>query len=217
MTRSESPAVLSKLCLTLALFAASPAMAYEQPAYGVDRTDGSFELRRYAPRVVAETRVEGDFEDVGNEAFRRLAGYIGGDNRAKTSIAMTAPVTQEARSETIAMTAPVTQEAEGTSFRFTFTMPAQYTLETLPEPLDERVTLRAEPARRLATVQYRGTWSRKRYQAELARLREWTAAAGLPPAAAAPVWARYDPPYVPWFLRRNEIWIEVSDPNPLPH
>jgi len=196
----------------VALAWALPAMAYEQPTYTLERRDEDFELRRYAPRVVAETLVEGDFEDSGNEAFRRLAGYIGGKNRTQASISMTAPVTQEAGSEKIAMTAPVTQEAEGGSFRFTFVMPAKYTLESLPDPLDERVRLSTEPARLVAAVRYRGTWSRARYLAQLERLREWIAAADLSPTGAPPVWSRYDPPFMPWFLRRNEIWIEVAEP-----
>jgi hypothetical protein len=146
--------------MAIAVIGAHPAMAYEQPSYTVERAEGHFELRRYAPRVVAETLVEGEFEASGTEAFRRLAGYIGGANRGRASIAMTAPVTQESGSEKIKMTAPVTQEADGSRFRFTFTMPAEHTLETLPEPLDDRVLLRAEPPRRVAAVRYRGTWSR---------------------------------------------------------
>lgn len=200
--------------MAIAVIGSHPAMAYEQPTYTVERAEGHFELRRYAPRVVAETLVEGEFEASGNEAFRRLAGYIGGANRGRTSIAMTAPVTQESGSEKIAMTAPVTQEADGSRFRFTFTMPAEHTLETLPEPLDDRVRLRPEPPRRVAAIRYRGTWSRARYETERERLQQWIRAAGLTPAGAAPpVWARYDPPFMPWFLRRNEIWIEVADPS----
>jgi hypothetical protein len=185
------------------------AMAVEHAAYTVEERDGDFEVRRYAARVVAETFVEGDFEKVGSEGFRRLAAYIGGRNRSKASISMTAPVTQESDSERISMTAPVTQESTGSRFRITFVMPAQYTLETLPQPLDERVVLREEAAHRIAAVRYGGTWSRSRYQAQLERLRAWLDSRGLA-AEGEPVWARYNPPFVPWFLRRNEILLRLA-------
>jgi hypothetical protein len=161
---------------------------------------------------VAETEVRGSFEAAGNEAFERLAAYIGGENRSRSSVAMTAPVTQASSSEEIAMTAPVTQEARAGRFVCAFTMPARYTLTTLPEPLDSRVSLRSLPPRRVATVRYRGTWSEAGYQRELEGLRAWMRAEGLPGAGSAPVWARYDPPFVPWFWRRNEIWIELAPP-----
>ncbi len=195
--------------VAMALGAAGPAWSVEQARYAVEVADGAFELRRYEPRVVAETRVTGDFEDVGNVAFRRLAGYIGGANRAKTSIAMTAPVTQEA-GERIAMTAPVTQQSDGESYRIAFVMPASYTLDRLPEPNDASIALREEPARGVAAIRYRGTWSQARYERHLGELRAWIAAQGLVPTGAPPVWARYDPPFMPWFLRRNEVLIEVE-------
>jgi len=187
-------------------------MAYEQPPARVVERDGDFELRRIEPHVVAETFVEGDFDDVGNEGFRRLAAYIGGANRSRQEISMTAPVSQAAASEKIAMTAPVGQERAGDRYRITFLMPAKYTLETLPEPTDERIALRAEPARSVAVIRYSGFWSRSRYEEHEGRLRSWIAQRGLEPQSE-PVWARYDPPFVPWFLRRNEIMIEVREPD----
>lgn len=198
--------------LVIACSAGAPALAYEEPAHTVERQDGSYALRRYEPRIVAETEVSGSFEASGNEAFGRLAAYIGAENQSRSSIAMTAPVTQVSRSEEIAMTAPVTQEARAGRFVFAFTMPARYTLDTLPEPLDSRVSLRSLPPRHVATVRYRGNWSEARYRSELEGLRAWMRAEGLSAAGSDPVWARYNPPFVPWFWRRNEIWIELAPP-----
>ncbi len=207
------------LLLLVALFAVAALFTFarvvrgvEQALYQVERSDGAYELRSYPPRVVAEMRLEGSFEDVGNDAFRPLAAYLGGENRSRASIAMTAPVTQESSSESIAMTAPVTQESDGSSYRVCFVMPASRSLETLPEPTDPRVTLREEPARTLAVIRYRGTWTESRYRENLERLRAWVGAQGLVQSGAPPVWARYDPPFMPWFLRRNEVLIEVEPP-----
>ena len=124
------------------LTAAGDAMSIEKLAYRTIEQDGRFELRLMEPHVVAETFVDGDFERVGNEGFRRLFEYIGGANRSETRISMTAPVVQEPASEEIAMTAPVAQEKVGDRYRITFVMPSKYTLETLPQPTDPRIRLR---------------------------------------------------------------------------
>lgn len=193
------------------LAAGGEAMTYERRAYDVLAQDGRFELRAYSPAIVAETVVDGDFEDVGNEAFRILAAYIFGENETRESIDRTAPVTQEPASMKIAMTAPVTQESAGDGYRFTFTMPSELSLETLPRPKDPRVVLREEPGRRFASVRYSGFWSESRYERHLAELRIWMGERGLE-ATGDPVWARYDPPWMPWFMRTNEILIPVSEP-----
>ena len=95
-------------------------MAIEEAKYKLLDRDGDFELRQYEPQIVAETMVEGDFQDVGNEGFRRLYDYISGNNRKQQTIPMTAPVSQEANSEKIPMTAPVNQQKVGGKWRITF-------------------------------------------------------------------------------------------------
>lgn len=199
--------VLSIGILTMA----GDAMSVEKLAYRTIEQEGRFELRMIEPHVVAETFVEGDFEDVGSEGFRRLVDYIGGANRTQARISMTAPVVQEPASEEIAMTAPVAQEKVGDRYRITFVMPSEYTLESLPQPTDPRIRLRAEPERRVAAIRYSGLWSRARYEDHERSLYEWIQQRGLEPIGE-PVWARYDPPFMPWFLRRNEILIEVREP-----
>ena len=184
-------------------------MALEKAPYEVIEKEENIELREYAPHIVAETTVSGDFESVGNEGFRRLVAYINGNNRAKESIPMTAPVNQEARSEKIEMTAPVNQENIGDKWRITFLMPSRYSLESLPEPLDNRIGFKQEPGRLIAAIRYSGTWSKKRYDENEARLLEFIRQRNLNPVGE-PVWARYDPPFMPWFLRRNEVLIVVE-------
>jgi hypothetical protein len=195
--------------LTGAVILTQSAAAVEEPPFAVIESSGPFELRRYAAVIVAETTIDGEFEDVGNEGFRRLAAFINGNNRRKQSIPMTAPVQQASQSEKIAMTAPVGQEKSGGSWRITFVMPQKYTLDTLPAPIDPSVTLRAEPGRTMAAVRYSGTWSRRGFEQNRARLLQWVDEREFKQVGEA-VWARYNPPFVPWFLRRNEVLIPVE-------
>ena len=190
-------------------FGAMDAMAIEEAAYKVLKKDNKFEIRDYAPHILAETVVEGDLEEAGNKAFRRLFRYISGDNRSSGKVAMTAPVSQEPLREKIPMTAPVGQRSVQEKWAVSFMMPASYTLETLPEPEDPKVTLRQVPARRMAAVRYSGFWSKKNYLRYKLELESWIREKGLT-IAGDPLWARYNPPFTPWFLRRNEILIPVD-------
>jgi hypothetical protein len=157
--------------------------------------------------VVAETTVRAPADDAASQGFRTLAGYIFGGNKGARKIEMTAPVAQS--STRIAMTAPVTQSASAGAYVIQFSMPSEWTLETLPEPLDPNVTLRVMPSRTLAVIGYSGTWSQSRYEEHLERLQDALGSAGLR-WQGEPVWARFDPPWKPWFMRRNEIWLELE-------
>ena len=192
------------------LLVAKSAMAVEKAKYTVLEKENDFEIRQYDSQIVAETFVEGDLEEVGSEGFRRLYGYISGDNQKKQSISMTAPVGQESDSEKIAMTAPVGQEKKDNRWRITFLMPAEYTVETLPQPTDSRVKLVQDPGRLMAAIRYSGTWSEAGYEENKALLEEFIEKRGLI-KAGEPIWARYDPPFMPWFLRRNEVLIPIEN------
>ncbi len=183
-------------------------MAIEEATYTVVHRDGEFEIRDYAPHVVAETVVAGSFERAGNQAFSRLFRYISGGNRSRHKVAMTAPVSQEPTGEKIAMTAPVGQQPAQDRWVVSFTMPASYALETLPEPADPQVTVRQVPARQMAAMRYSGLWTESSYLTHKMKLESWVRSRGLL-IAGDPVWARYNPPFTPWFLRRNEILIPV--------
>lgn len=196
----------------LSLLVSDRLLAVEEAEYRVIYSEGDMELREYAPSIIAETLVEAGFEDAGNAAFRLLFNYISGENRAREEIAMTAPVSQEQRSEKIAMTAPVSQRGTETGWAVSFMMPASYRMETIPEPLDSRVVIREIPAYRAAAVRYSGFWSEENYVEHLEKLRQWIAAQGLA-AAGEPIWARYNAPFTPWFMRRNEILLPVSEPD----
>jgi hypothetical protein len=183
----------------------------EQQPYEVVESHPRFELRRYPSHLVAEVTVRGSFEDAGNRAFRALFRYITGENRSAQSVAMTAPVVQEAApSERIAMTAPVTQaeEAEGEHV-VAFVLPASLTADSAPVPTNPQVRVREVPERLAAVARYGGRWTELAYRRHLAELRAGLADAGLEPVGEAR-FARFDPPFKPWFLRRNEVVQDVS-------
>jgi hypothetical protein len=216
-TFSKLPTALAGFGIALFLIGAT-AMALEEPKYEVVATYPEFELRHYAPYLVAETEVRGDFDEVGNGAFRILAGYIFGDNRRQEKMAMTAPVNQRPAAEEgekIQMTAPVIQRprsgTEGDAYVLSFVMPSGYTLETLPEPTDPRVRIREEPGKWMAARRYSGRWTEANYRENEAALLRGVSAAGLTPIAR-PVYARYNSPFSVWFLRRNEVMVQVEPP-----
>lgn len=197
------------LAAVVIIIGAMDAMAIEEATYNVSKRDDKFEIRDYAPHILAETVMEGDLEQAGNKAFSRLFRYISGDNRSRDKVAMTAPVSQEPIGEKIKMTAPVGQQRVQEKWAVSFMMPSSYTLETLPEPEDPQVTLRQVSARRMAAVRYSGFWSEKNYLRYRMELESWIHDRGLT-IVGDPVWARYNPPFTPWFLRRNEILIPVD-------
>lgn len=195
----------------VSVLAAPLARAVEEPAYTVLAERDGFELRRYEGYVLAEVEVEGSFQRAGNLAFRPLFDFISGSNSRRQSIEMTAPVTQS-RGQKIPMTAPVTQAAgRDGRHRVGFVMPAGMTLETTPLPRDPRVQLRAIPAHTMAVLRYGGTWSADRYAKIEAALLAIAREEGLE-VIGDPVWARYNGPMTPWFLRRNEVMVEVAGP-----
>jgi len=190
-------------------------MAIEEAEYTVVLKEDRFEVREYQPHIVAETSVDGDFEDAGDEAFDRLFEYISGNNKSRQKIEMTAPVGQVAASQKIDMTSPVGQMEVDGRWAVSFMMPASFTLKTIPEPKDPNVILRQIPARKMAAVRYSGFWSEKGYLRNKAKLEAWIDEKGFS-TAGEPVWARYNPPFMPWFLRRNEILVPIEDLPP-PH
>ena len=195
------------LFLTLA---AMPLLSHaiEEPDYQVIRKFDNVELRHYAPYVVAEVVLDAPAEDAGNQAFPILAGYIFGKNKGEKKFAMTAPVTQTAAPMRMDMTAPVTQAAVAGGMRVQFVLPKGVTLATAPEPIDPRVQLRVVPAGNWAVIRYSGTWSQANYLEHVDELKAALQAAGVA-TQGEPVLARYNAPFTPWFMRRNEVWLAL--------
>jgi hypothetical protein len=211
-------ALMFFVALTTALITAlvpTMSQAIEEPEFAVVKKLGAVEIRQYAPYVVAEVVVNANANDAGNQAFPILAGYIFGKNKGEKKMAMTAPViqssapvTQTAAPVKMEMTAPVTQAAVAGGYLVQFVLPKTVSLATAPEPLDERVKLREMPAANWAVITYSGTWSQSNFDENLTALRAALKAADIA-TQGEPVLSRYNGPFTPWFMRRNEIWLAL--------
>ena len=189
----------------------------EEPKYTRRQLTDTVEIRRYGPRIAAETAVVDDEDRARNVGFRRLAGYIFGGNRRDQTISMTAPVSQYSTrgGEQIAMTAPVVQTAgPDRGWVIRFFMPSKWTIETLPTPNDDRVRLVTVPPETVAVLRFSGDRSPKAVAARTAELLKALQDNSVKPTGEADAWF-YDPPWTLPFRRRNEIAIPV-DPGSAP-
>ena len=198
--------LLSALVLTIV---STPSYGIEEPEYKIVRKLAEIEVRQYAAYTVAEVVVAGPAGGAGNKAFPILAGYIFGKNKGEKKFAMTAPVTQATAPVKLEMTAPVAQAAAPDGFLVQFVLPKGVTVTSAPGPLDARVQLREVLPSLVAVIRYSGFWSESNYNEHLAKLQAALRAANLGWTGEA-VYSRYDPPFTPWFMRRNEIWLHLA-------
>ena len=209
---------LSRILVVLtSILIASTVMATEEPKFTVIEKSEPFELRTYTPQLVAEVKVEGDLDTASSQGFRLIAAFIFGQNQVSEKISMTAPVAIEtARSTKIAMTVPVGIEAGKDSWKgvnqwvFSFVMPSEYTMATLPKPLNPLVTIRELPAQKRAAITFSGFYNEAKVLEKTKTLEEWIKSKQWQ-AIGNPQFARYNPPWSIPFMRRNEILITVRD------
>lgn len=182
----------------------------EKPQYTVTASYNDLELREYAPRVQAQVTVQGPREEATNKGFRILAGYIFGGNTGQEAISMTAPVSTSAEtSQSIAMTAPVSTLAQEEGYTISFMMPSKWTLDTLPVPDDERIELLEVPGYTAAVRTFSGKVNPNKIDAQGEKLRASMQAEGLSPAGEVMV-SQFDPPWVPSFMRHNEVELRIQ-------
>ena len=190
---------------------AGPIMSrVEQPYYQVLRTENNIEIRQYQPMLIAEVTIADKRERAINLGFRQLADYIFGNNRIKQNIKMTAPVQQQ-RNMKIAMTAPVQQQAVSGNWQVSFVMPAEYTIKTLPMPVNENVIIKKIPAKQFVVIRFSGFNSDKNIQMHERLLLEFTMRNKLSVTGNVK-YAYYNPPWTLPPLRRNEVMLELSNP-----
>ena len=186
------------------------AMATEEIAYTVIKSDGDIEIREYEETVVAEVTVDGTRKEAPSKAFRTLFKYISGENIAKQEIPMTAPVSQELKSQKIAMTAPVSQEQtdEGT-WTIAFYMPNDMDFENTPLPKNDNVNIRKIPSKQKITIRFSGRSTDSNIAEHEAELKQYIVDNKIE-VAGAPMYAFYNPPWTLWFMRRNEVLFDVK-------
>lgn len=220
-TRSRTTVFILALPLvTLSLLLFSEvAMAVEEPNYTVLVADGEFELREYAPKIIATTQVTGDYDTASRQGFKILADYIFGNNTAAATaadtttetaqsnkISMTAPVLMTPTSDKIEMTAPVSMsQAEG-SWQVSFIMPSQYTMQTIPKPNNSAVQLQELASQKYAVIRFSGLAGEHKVAKKTQSLKQWMASQHLTPVGEPQI-ARYNPPWTLPFMRRNEVMI----------
>jgi hypothetical protein len=203
--------VIGVLLLAAVAYAVFSVIRLEKPTYSVVFESGDIEYRQYEPYLVSETVIEQaeNYKAAGNEGFRRLFRYISGGNDAQTKVSMTVPVAQTASSQKISMTVPVQQTESAEGWRVAFMLPTEYTLETAPQPTDDRVKIRAVPGKLTAVLRYSGRWTESNYAKKRAALLEALQQASITPIGEVQS-AQYAPPITPGFLRRNEVLVEVD-------
>jgi hypothetical protein len=184
----------------------------EKPSYTTTKTiESTIEIRKYEPMIIAEATVNGPYDKAINNGFRIIADYIFGNNTSDTPISMTSPVVQEPKKQSgkIAMTTPVLQEAtDNDQFTISFVMPSEYSMKTIPKPNTEKITLREVPSRTLGVIQFSGLWTSGKAKKYTETLRKSLEGNGYTPQSKVE-FARYNPPWTPPWMRRNEIWIEL--------
>jgi len=188
---------------------AGPVMSnVEKPDYKVIQTERNIEIRQYEPMIIAEVEVDGKREDAIREGFRLIADYIFGNNTVQRDIAMTAPVQQQ-ESQKIAMTAPVQQQSTGRSWQISFVMPSKYSMETLPEPKNDRVRLKEIMTKKFVVIKFSGTNSNENVTEHENQLMKYIEANQIK-IIDSPKYAFYNAPWTLPFMRRNEVMIEIN-------
>ena len=200
--------------LLIFIFWGTNLSALEEPKYSVLKEYENFEIRNYDSYLVAEVDIEGSYNKSGNEAFRILAGYIFGDNQSSIKMNMTAPVESEAiqSSEKMNMTAPVFSNKNVNGYTYRFVMESKYTQETLPVPNNSKIRITEIKDRVMAVISFSGRWSQKNFEKHEQILVSDLKNEGIGVASEA-IYARYNAPFTPWFLRRNEIMFEIEYKN----
>jgi hypothetical protein len=167
----------------------------EQQPYQVLAQHKGFELRKYPAGMQIETIAKGDFVRAGNVGFGPLVRFISGFNKANKSIAMTAPVIQES--------------IEPKTHMVRFVLPEKLSADQVPESLDPTVKVIEVPEHLAAAKRFSGSWDQDKFDLEGKKLISEVLTSSLETVGTV-YFARFDPPWKPGFLKRNEVLIRVK-------
>ncbi|MDA9226812.1 heme-binding protein [Methylophilaceae bacterium] len=198
--------------LILFIFFSNSIMATEEPEFKTILKDSKIEIREYAPKIIAQVKVFGDFDDASSKGFKVLADYIFGNNKSKdgnTRIEMTAPVEIEPLPQKINMAKPVLTEGNDNTWIVSFIMPNEFTLETLPEPNNKNIKILSIPKEKYAVIIFSGLVRESSYQEKEKLLNQFIKEKKLKSSGEIKI-ARYNPPWTLPFFRRNELMLKVN-------
>jgi len=181
----------------------------EEHHYNILLEEGNYQVREYMPVLIAQTRTQGNDKTSSNKNFKKLAGYIFGDNVAQEKIDMTTPVLQEDKNEKIAMTVPVLVQESDSEWQMTFVLPAKYTMDTIPTPNNPEVEIKQQLGKKVATLRFSGLLNKEKIIDKTSELENWLAEKGYK-AISQPYSAAYNPPWTLPLMRRNEVHIEIE-------
>ena len=200
-----------KFSFPFLLFFSQQLMATEEPDFTLIYKEKSFEIREYAPRIIAQVKINGNFDEASSTGFRGLADFIFGNNSINNEsekISMTAPVIAEPTSKQIPMTAPVLAEEKNNQWFISFVMPKEYSLQTLPKPNNSEITLTNLPKEKFAVIIFSGLVRESSYDEKIILLNNFIKKKKLKTLGSVQI-ARYNPPWTLPFFRRNELMIKV--------
>ena len=187
-------------------------MAVDEPDFNSTFKDNNLEIREYAPKILAQVSVNGDFDEASSNGFKLLADFIFGNNISadgSSKIDMTAPVVMEPLSQIINMTAPVVTEGNNNEWIVSFIMPKEYSLSTLPKPNNKNIIISSVPAEKYAVIVFSGLVRKSNYDEQVNLLENFIVKRKLKTIGPVQI-ARYNPPWTLPFFRRNELMIRIN-------
>ena len=180
------------LALLTSLLPSCARAKYESPSYTVVQKEGSFEVRDYPELTLVSTPMQKRGED---GSFMKLFRFISGRNDRSQKISMTTPVL---------MTGPE-------SGVMSFIVPKDVAQQGVPTPSNPDVTISTKPPARYAVYQFSGPSKPGPSEAAAKKLLAWVAAKNLPTSGSpSPLYAYYNPPWTPGFMRRNEVLLRLE-------
>ena len=187
-------------------------MATDEPEFKLILKEDKFEIREYAPKIIAQVEIFGDFDDASSKGFKILADFIFGNNTSNdgnSKIEMTAPVEMEPLSQKINMTKPVLTEGNYNNWIVSFIMPNKFTLEKLPKPNNKSIKILSLPKEKYAVIVFSGLVRESSYLEKEKLLNQFIKEKKLKASGEIKI-ARYNPPWTLPFFRRNELMIKIN-------